>query len=177
MSFLFVRLIILPSYKEIKMAEEIKKGKIVAFSYELKDDDGDLIEKSEQPLEYLHGSNNIIPGLEREMEGLKAGDTKNITVSPEEGYGEYDDSLVFDVPRENFPKEMEIEIGMEFKTDTDDGEMIVVVNAVTDEAVEVDGNHPLAGENLHFSIKVEGVRDATPQELQHGHAHHDGHNH
>jgi len=159
------------------MAEEIKKGKIVAFSYELKDDDGDLIEKSEQPLEYLHGSNNIIPGLEREMEGLKAGDTKNITVSPEEGYGEYDDSLVFDVPRENFPKEMEIEIGMEFKTDTDDGEMIVVVNAVTDEAVEVDGNHPLAGENLHFSIKVEGVRDATPQELQHGHAHHDGHNH
>ena len=159
------------------MADEIKKGKIVAFSYELKDDEGDLIEQSEQPLEYLHGSNNIIPGLEREMEGLKVGDTKTISVAPEEGYGEYDDSLVFDVPRGNFPQDMDIQIGMEFKTDTDDGEMIVVVNNVTDEAVEVDGNHPLAGENLHFSVKVEGIRDATAQELQHGHAHHDGHNH
>lgn len=159
------------------MAEEIKKGKVVAFSYELKDSQGDLIERSEEPMEYLHGNNNIIPGLENQMEGMKVGESKHVEVSPADGYGEFDENLVFQVPRENFPGDLDIQPGMEFKTDTDEGEMIVTVTSVDDKSIEVDGNHPLAGETLHFHVKVENIREATPQEIQHGHAHHGGHNH
>ena len=150
---------------------------MVGFSYELKNNKGETLEKSDQPLEYLQGNNNIIPGLEKEMEGLSVGDKKSVVVDPKEGYGEYDKDLRFEVPRKNFPAEVEIVAGMEFQTETEDGPMIVKVTEVRPDVVVVDGNHPLAGQKLHFDVEITSVRAATEQEISHGHVHHGGHNH
>ena len=160
-----------------KMSEGISKGKVVGFNYELKNSKGEVLEKSDQPMVYLHGNNNIIHGLEKEMEGLKEGDTKMVKVKPVDGYGEYDKDLHFEVPRKNFPDDVEIVKGMEFQTETENGPLIIVVKEVTKDKITVDGNHPLAGQVLHFDVKIESVREASPQELSHGHVHHDGHDH
>ena len=159
------------------MSEKVSSGKVVGFSYELKNNKGETLEKSDQPLEYLQGNNNIIPGLEKEMEGLSVGDKKSVVVDPKEGYGEYDKDLRFEVPRKNFPAEVEIVAGMEFQTETEDGPMIVKVTEVRPDVVVVDGNHPLAGQKLHFDVEITSVRAATEQEISHGHVHHGGHNH
>src|SRR5687767_5400420 len=100
------------------MSEKIGSDKVVSFSYTLKDDEGTTLEQTEagQPMQYLHGHQNIIPGLEAELEGMSVGDMKQVTVKPGQGYGEFDQNLVFKVPRENFPKEVEITPGMEFQT-------------------------------------------------------------
>ena len=162
------------------MAEKVEEGKVVSFSYTLKDNNGNMVEQSDpgQPLEYLHGSANIIPGLERKMEGMLLGDTKSITVPAEEGYGEYDEKLVFKVPMENFPQNTEIKEGMEFRADSEHGPLMLTVVELGDDYVIVDGNHPMAGENLHFDVKVEGIRQATQEEKEHGHVHGpEGHHH
>ena len=159
------------------MSEKVSNGKVVAFSYELKNNKGETLEKSDQPLEYLHGNNNIIPGLEKEMEGLAVGDQKDVTVKPSDGYGEYDKELRFEVPRKNFPAEIEIQAGMEFQTETENGPMIVTITEVKPDIIVVDGNHPLAGQQLHFDVTIQSIREATEQEMNHGHVHHGGHNH
>jgi FKBP-type peptidyl-prolyl cis-trans isomerase SlyD len=159
------------------MSENISKGKVVGFSYELKNSKGEILEKSDQPMEYLHGNNNIIIGLEKEMNGLKVGDSKLVKVKPVDGYGEYDKDLRFEVPRKNFPDDVNIQVGMEFQTETETGPLVIVVKEVAKDKIVVDGNHPLAGQELHFDVKIESLRDATPQELTHGHVHHEGHDH
>lgn len=156
------------------MAEKITSGKVVGLSYILKNDAGQTVDQSrpEQPFEYLHGHQNIVPGLEKELDGMEVGAEKQVAVAPEEGYGTIDEQLVFRVPAANFPKEVEIRPGMQFQSEGPQGAMVVTVTNVEDDVVTVDGNHPLAGQVLHFDVKVDSVRDATDTELQHGHVHH-----
>ncbi len=151
----------------------IEKNKVVMIDYTLKDSDGEIIDSSDssEPLAYLHGNGNLIPGLERELEGKKPGDKLSCVVSPADAYGDYDENLVFTVKKTNFAEPDKIEEGMQFEAQSEGGSRAVTVVAVKGDDVTVDANHPLAGEDLHFSVSVVEVRDATAEELQHGHVH------
>lgn len=159
--------------------EIIKNGKVVSISYTLTNDKNEVLDQSQpnQPLEYLHGSYNIIPGLEKELEGLAVGDAKKVTVAPAEGYGELNNELIFDAQRQNFPPDAPLEVGMQFQAQGEAGPMVIRIVNIDGDKVTVDGNHPLAGETLHFDVKVEGMRDATQVEIDHGHVHGPGHSH
>lgn len=159
------------------MSNSIQKGKVVGFAYHLKNSQGETLDKSEEPLLYLHGWQNIIPGLEKELEGLVDGDSKDVTVPPEEGYGQYNEALVFQVPKTELPAEAELQVGMEFQTDTPEGNMVLYLQEVRDADVILNGNHPLAGETLHFSVTIKSIREATKEEIQHGHVHGPGGHH
>ncbi|OPH33943.1 FKBP-type peptidyl-prolyl cis-trans isomerase [Moraxella equi] len=151
----------------------IANDTVVRFNYTLTNSDGDVLDKSNgEPLAYLHGHHNIIPGLEAQMEGKGAGDKFTVTVAPEDAYGEYLAEAVQEVPRANFQGVENIEVGMQFQSQTDDGHvMLVTVKDVNDDVVVVDGNHPLAGVTLTFDVEVVDVREATADEIAHGHAH------
>ena len=156
---------------------KVGKGSVVSVDYELHLGDGKVIDASPpgEPMDYLHGEGQVVPGLERELEGLQAGDARQVVVPPELGYGEHDGRGVQEVPRSAFPKEMVLAPGLELAAQGEDGEAVpFVVREVTPEAVTIDLNHPLAGKTLHFSVTVRGVRAATPEELEHGHAHGEG---
>jgi len=152
---------------------KIGKNKVVTIDYTLKNSQGEVLDSSEggPPLPYLHGAGNIIPGLEAALEGRDAGDTIAATIPPDAGYGERDDDLVQAVPRERFDGVEEIAVGMEFQARTDAGVHVVRVVAVDEETVTVDANHALAGETLNFDVKVVDVREATEEEIEHGHVH------
>jgi FKBP-type peptidyl-prolyl cis-trans isomerase SlyD len=153
---------------------------VVLFHYTLTVD-GDTVDTSReeggQPLAYLHGHGNIVPGLEKALAGLKAGDKRTVEVAPGEGYGEHDPRGVQKVPRTQFPTDVEIEEGMMFTAEDEDGVTQVHVKEVGQDYVVVDLNHPLAGETLHFDVEIVEVRAATPVELQHGHVHGPGGHH
>ncbi|MDX8398166.1 MAG: peptidylprolyl isomerase [Mariprofundaceae bacterium] len=151
----------------------ISHHKVVTIDYTLKNSEGEVLDSSEgqEPLVYLHGAENIVPGLERELEGKSVGDSISAIVSPEDGYGVHNEELIGAVPRDMFESDMDIEVGMSFQAETDQGIQVVNVMAMTDEEVTVDGNHPLAGEALHFDVKVCQIREATAEELEHGHIH------
>lgn len=157
----------------------IANDNVVEFNYTLKDDEGNILDQSQgQPLAYLHGHQNIIPGLEAQLLGKKVGDKFTASIEPADAYGEFDDAAVQEVPRENFQGVDNIEPGMQFQSQTDDGHMMLVtVKDVQDDMVIVDANHPLAGKKLHFDIEVVSIRDASAEELQHGHAHGAGGHH
>ncbi|GAB3368767.1 peptidylprolyl isomerase [Spongiibacter taiwanensis] len=147
---------------------------VVAFHYTLTDDEGNELDssKGKEPLAYLHGHSGIIPGLERELEGKVAGDAMKVTVQPADGYGELNPELVQAVPRAAFQGVDQIEVGMQFQAQGAGGQVqMVVVKEVSDELVTVDANHPLAGQVLHFDVSIEGVREATEEEISHGHVH------
>jgi len=154
----------------------ISKNKVVTIEYSLRDEAGELLDSSEggEPLIYLHGNENIIPGLEKFLEGKTAGDSISCTVPAAEAYGERDESLVFKVARKDFGANVDIAPGMQFEAHGEDGAQIVTVVDVLGDEVTIDANHPLAGENLHFDVKVVEVRDATEEEIEHGHVHADG---
>jgi len=158
---------------------KISKQKVVSFDYTLTDNDGEVIDSSEgnEPLAYIHGSGFLIPGLENEMEGKQAGDAFKVTVAPEDAYGVRDDSLVKEVERDMFGDVENLEAGMQFQAETEDGIEVVVVTAVGEDTVTVDGNHPLADVTLNFDVKIVDVRDATAEELDHGHVHGEGGHH
>lgn len=149
---------------------QIANDTVVSMDYTLTDDDGQVIDSSEgrEPLAYLHGHNNIIPGLEEGIVGKRAGDELQVTVAPEEGYGLYQDALVQEVPREAFAGMDPIEPGMSFRADSSTGPLVVVVLEVNEDTVTVDGNHMLAGKTLHFSVAIREVRAATEEELAQG---------
>jgi FKBP-type peptidyl-prolyl cis-trans isomerase SlyD len=152
----------------------IQNNSAVSFHYKLTDDDGINIDSSEgkEPLGYLHGAGNIIPGLEKALEGKKVGDSLTVAVTAAEGYGEVQKELIQEVPREAFQGIDTIELGMQFEAQTGQGGTVpVTVVAVTDELVTVDGNHPLAGRNLNFDVTIEEVRKASEEELARGHLH------
>ena len=158
----------------------IKDNSAVSFHYTLTDDDGQQLDSSvgKEPLAYLHGAGNIIPGLENALTGKAVGDAMTVAVAAAEGYGEVQKELIQDVPRSSFQGIDEIEIGMQFEAQTGQGGAVpVTVTAVTDEMITVDGNHPLAGKNLNFDVTIEAVRDATEEELEHGHVHSAGEHH
>lgn len=152
---------------------KISKHKVVSFDYTLTSDDGAVVDSSlgQEPLAYIHGTGFMIPGLEAGMEGKRAGDAFKLTVQPEDAYGVRDDSLVKQVGRDMFGKVERLEPGMQFQAETEDGIEVVTVTSVEGDTVTVDGNHPLADVVLNFDIKVVEVRDATPEELDHGHVH------
>jgi FKBP-type peptidyl-prolyl cis-trans isomerase SlyD len=153
--------------------------KVVSIDYTLTDADGTVLDTSEgrAPLAYLHGAVNIVPGLEKEMTGRQAGDKFAVVVPPEEGYGQPNPMLVQTVPRAAFQGVDDIQVGMEFQAQTPQGPLSVVVSKVDADEVTVDGNHPLAGKTLHFAIEVTDVRDASVEELAHGHVHGPGGHH
>jgi FKBP-type peptidyl-prolyl cis-trans isomerase SlyD len=155
-------------------------GKVVSIHYTLKDDDGEVVDSSSggEPLDYLHGAGNIVPGLEAAMIGRAIGDKFKVTVAPADGYGE----VVGEprpVPRSAFPPDADLEEGMQFFVRGPDGEPHPVwVAGISGDQVLIDANHPLAGENLNFEIEIVAIRDATKDEVEHGHPHGpDGHHH
>jgi FKBP-type peptidyl-prolyl cis-trans isomerase SlyD len=155
----------------------IKKDSVVNLSYSLKNSKGEELDKSDQsqPFAYLHGMGQVVPGLEKALEGLVVGDKKEVTVPPAEGYGDYVPTLKTQVERSNFPKDVDIKPGMQFEAE-DEGKQRIIFEVISLEGdkINIDGNHPLAGETLHFSVEVTGIREATQEELSHGHAHGEG---
>ncbi len=151
----------------------IAENTIVAIDYTLTDDDGQVLDSSEgrAPLSYLHGAGATIPGLERELDGKQAGDQLQVAVAPEDGYGQRNESLRQQVPRDQFEGIDDLAVGMQFRVDSTAGPMVITVVEIVDDTVTVDGNHPLAGVNLNFAVTVRDVREATQEEIEHGHAH------
>ncbi len=152
---------------------KIIKDSVVGFTYVLKDSEGIVLDESSdsEPLEYLHGHQNIISGLESELEGLSIGDKKDIIIQPQDGYGLPQDDLIQSFPKNSFPDDIELEVGLELQADTPNGPMAFIVLEIRESEVVMDGNHPLAGEVLHFSVDIKSIRSATPDELSHGHSH------
>lgn len=158
----------------------IARNKVVRFDYTLTDDSANVLDTSEggEPLTYLHGAGNIIPGLETALEGKRAGESLKVRVPAADAYGERHDELVQSIPREMFEEGDAIEVGMQFHSSDDDGDTRVVTVVSTDaDNVTVDGNHPLAGVPLNFAVTIVEVRDASAEELAHGHVHSAGGHH
>jgi len=155
---------------------QVADKKAVTIHYTLTNQAGDVVDSSRdgEPLPYIHGIGALVPGLESELEGKSAGDNVAVTVQPEEGYGHKVPELIQSVPREVFQVDGEIEVGRRVQAETDNGIELVEVVAVDDETVTVDANHPLAGEALNFDVDVVEVRDATDEEVEHGHIHTEG---
>ncbi|MGD2156529.1 MAG: peptidylprolyl isomerase [Anaerolineales bacterium] len=154
---------------------------VVSLEYVLCLSDGEEISRSEDnaPLEYIHGHNQIISGLEKSLYGMGVGDEKDVTVAPEEGYGEHLPNEIIKVDRENFPSSFELVEGKPVSVkDEETGKTFTAkILEVHPESVTLDFNHPLAGETLHFSVKVVGLRHATEEEMSHGHVHDGDHAH
>lgn len=158
---------------------QVSAQKVVFIHYTLTDDDGEVIDSSEghAPLAYIHGAGNIIPGLESALLGKSVGDAFKVSIPPEDAYGVRDDSLVQPVPRQAFHGVDEIEPGMQFHADSPGGGQLVTVVDVQGDTVILDGNHPMSGLTLNFDVQVTEIRDATPEELAHGHVHGAGGHH
>lgn len=159
---------------------DIKKDTVVTVDYRLHLGDGKYIDESDpsDPLVYLHGHDEVIPGLEKALEGKKPGDTLKAQIPPEDAYGDYDPEGVEEVPREDFPKDLPLEAGgIVSATDEEGDDVDFLVKEIKGDTVVVDFNHPLAGKTLHYEVTVREVRAATPEELEHGHAHTPGHEH
>jgi FKBP-type peptidyl-prolyl cis-trans isomerase SlyD len=159
---------------------KVEKGSVVSVDYELHLGDGKVVDASEpgKPLSYIHGEGQIVPGLERALEGLATGDARRVVVEPDDGYGPRDARGVQEVPRNAFPAEMVPQVGMELMAEGPEGESVpFVVREVRPETVVIDLNHPLAGETLHFAVTIRDIRAATAEELEHGHVHGEGDDH
>lgn len=160
---------------------EVAEDKVVSIHYTLRDDAQSELDTSRgsDPLLYLHGHSQIVPGLERALAGKKTGDKVLASIKPEDGYGIYDPQLTSKVARKQFPKGANLSIGEMFEFSNAQGEPVVVrISSVEEDTVTVDANHPLAGKVLHFDVEIVDVRAATKEELEHGHAHPgDGHYH
>lgn len=160
---------------------KISTNSVVSIQYTLTNDQGETLDQStaQDPLVYLHDTGSLIPGLEDALEGHIAGDKLKVTVKPEDGYGVRDEKLLQNVQKSEFPKDEELEVGMRFQVEGEDGPLVLTILEIRDEEIIVDSNHPLAGATLHFDVEVLEVRAATENELSHGHAHSpgDGHEH
>jgi FKBP-type peptidyl-prolyl cis-trans isomerase SlyD len=157
----------------------IADGKVVMFHYTLKNDAGEILDSSSggDPMPYLHGAQNIVPGLERQMAGKAAGAKFQAVVPPEEGYGVREGDPQ-EVPRQAFPPDVELAAGMQFLATDESGEQVPVwIAKVSPDKVWVDQNHPLSDVTLHFDVEVVSIRDATAEEVAHGHPHMPGHHH
>ena len=158
---------------------QIVKDAVVQIHYTLKNDAGEVLDSSSEaePLVYMQGRGNLIAGLEKALEGKRAGDSLSVSVPPEEGYGVRDESLVQDVPRSAFEGVPSVEVGMQFHAESNHGPRTVTVTDVSADTITVDGNHPLADQRLHFAVEVVEVRAASEEELSHGHVHGPGGHH
>jgi len=162
------------------MLEKIENGAVVSLAYTLRLTNGEVIDFSEddEPLEYLHGAENIVPGLERQLTGLKVGDKKKVEVEAADGYGAYDPEDVEVVDRDKLPKDIHLKLGMFLAVGDEEGNLSeAYVREVTPKKVTLDFNHPLAGQKLLFDVQVVNIREATADELAHGHPHSLDHDH
>jgi len=153
---------------------KVSKDKVVLMHYTLKNDKGEVIDSSEgaEPLAFLQGHGNIIPGLEKALEGCKLGDKKEVSIEPEEAYGPLMKDAIQEIPRSALKGIEEVTMGMQLQSQDQDGNpFVVTVVKIEDDKITVDANHPLAGETLHFSVSIEEIRDANKEELSHGHVH------
>lgn len=157
----------------------VADDRVVLFHYVLTDDDGTVIDRSTtEPLAYLHGHHGIVPGLERALVGAKVGQQLRADVAPADGYGEVDPDASISVHRNELPPGLEIEVGMPLRGQTPDGQMVIFwVEKAVGARVTLTRNHPLAGKTLHFDVSIVGIRDASPEELAHGHVHGPGGQH
>ena len=158
----------------------IADNSVVTIHYTLTNDAGEMVDTSDgrEPLVYLHGAQNIIPGLERELAGKVVGDSFDVTIQPEDAYGITNPELVQTVPHSAFEGVDKVEPGMQFQARGDDGNtQVITVTEIGDDGVTVDGNHPLSGQVLNFSVSVEDIREASQEELEHGHVHGPGGHH
>ncbi|MEQ8688623.1 MAG: peptidylprolyl isomerase [Imperialibacter sp.] len=157
---------------------KIGKEKVVSIHYTLKDNEGTTLDSSvgDQPLLYIHGIGNLIPGMEEGLDGKTKGDKVEIKVSPEKGYGVRDERMIQKMPRTAFG-DQKVEVGMQFNAGTKNGQQVVTVTKVEMDGITIDGNHALAGVDLNFSVEVLDVRDASKDELAHGHVHGPGGHH
>ncbi|GAB4495233.1 MAG: peptidylprolyl isomerase [Anaerolineales bacterium] len=157
----------------------VQDGQVVSMEYSLRVD-GEMIDTSagREPLEFLQGAGNIIPGLEDELYGMEIGEAKNVIIAAEDGYGELDPDAFIDVPREQFPAEIPLEVGVELQVRDESGHpMMARIDTVNTDSVRLDFNHPLAGKELVFDVKIVGLRDATDDEMEHGYVHGSEHQH
>ena len=158
---------------------QIAQDAVVSIHYTLTNDKNETLDSSSggEPLVYLHGNGNLIAGLENALNGHEAGAKLSVKIAPADGYGEYDKNLLQKVPRRSFKGIANIKAGMQFQMQTNAGPRTVTVTQVQGDMVTVDGNHPLAGQNLNFEVEVTEVREATEEELAHGHVHGPGGHH
>lgn len=161
------------------MSLMIGKNAVVSINYTLTNDAGEVMDTSEgrEPLTYLHGANNLIPGLEKEMEGKTSGQSFKVTIPPAEAYGESNPELVQTLSKDMFKGVDKVEPGMGFTAQGPQGEQHIVVTAVDGDQVTIDANHPMAGKTLHFAVEIVSVRDASEEEIEHGHVHDGSHDH
>ena len=152
---------------------QVAKHKVISIDYTVSDPQGTELDtsKGRGPFAYIHGIGNIIPGLEAALEGKSSGDQVNTVIPPEKGYGARDEGLVQQLSRSQFDTKEDIQVGMQFHAMSESGPRVVTVIGVDGENVTIDGNHPLAGVTLHFDVTVKEIRDATSEELSHGHVH------
>ncbi len=155
---------------------QIAANSVVTMDYTLKDDDGEVMDNSENgEFAYLHGAQNIIPGLETALDGKQAGDSVSVSIEPKDAYGAVDPERIQVVPRNMFEEGADIQPGMQFQAQSPEGEMMVItVTEIDGDEVTIDGNHTMAGMNLHFDVNIVDVREATEEELSHGHVHAEG---
>ena len=158
---------------------QIGPDKVVTMHYTVKNDSGEVLDRSDknEPISYLHGAGGIVPGLESALEGKVTGDRVSVSVPAAQAYGERDPALVQQVPRRAFSGAAKLEPGMRFQAQSDHGARTVTVVRVQGDMVTIDGNHPLAGQNLNFDVEIAGVREASSEELTHGHVHGPGGHH
>jgi FKBP-type peptidyl-prolyl cis-trans isomerase SlyD len=156
--------------------ETVANGLVVTMEYSLTVD-GEVIDSSDDggPIQFIQGEGNIVPGLESALYGMAIGQNKMVVVPPGEGYGEEDPEAVADIPRDEFPSQIPLEPGIELQLRNHDGEVLdAFIESVNEETVQLNFNHPLAGKDLHFDVKIVGLRQATAEELDHGHVHEEG---
>jgi FKBP-type peptidyl-prolyl cis-trans isomerase SlyD len=158
---------------------EISKDKVVEINYTLKDNDSNILDSSEgqAPLVYIHGNGNLIPGLESALEGKETGNKIQAKIKPEDAYGVRDDSLVETVSLKQFENADDVKEGIQFQIQTNDGVRLATVTKVDGDDVSIDMNHPLADVELNFDVEIMSIRDASAEELEHGHVHGEGGHH
>lgn len=155
---------------------QIIQQSVASIEFTLTDDEGRVIDSSKNsgPLVYMHGAGSLLPGLQAKLEGKSAGDAFKTRIAPEDAYGERDPKKVQSVPRSHLPEEVEVQLGMQFQTQSIEGMEVMTVVKIQDETIKLDGNHPFAGVALNFEMKVLEVREATAEELEHRHVHGEG---
>jgi FKBP-type peptidyl-prolyl cis-trans isomerase SlyD len=158
----------------------LEMNKVISFNYTLKDDEGTVLDSTSNktPLTFLSGMNQILPKLEQELNGMLIGGKKNVKVNAADAYGEYDEKAIQNIKKEQFPSEAKLEVGMRYVANSPDGgQMPFTITEVNEKDITVDFNHPLAGKNLEFDVELVDIRDATTEEMQHGHVHGPGGHH
>lgn len=158
---------------------QIAESRVVVMHYTLTSSKGEVLDSSRggEPLAYLHGAGNLIPGLERALEGKQAGDKLQVSVEPRDGYGEHDPELVQQLPRRMFKGVSNLHVGQQLHAQGPNGPRSITVTGLAGDMVTVDGNHALAGETLNFDVEITEVRAATAEEMSHGHVHGPGGHH